>query len=100
MNCEHFTLRTQYLDRKCVIYKKKKTKVIVFKGNCSVITKIVVYSRTVEQISHFQYLGWVASSEKNQYIINKLTVYHAISGKIRKKLKGNERKEMQSSFIK
>lgn len=23
MDCEHFTLRTQYLDRKCVIYKKK-----------------------------------------------------------------------------
>lgn len=63
---------------------------MVFKGKCPVRTKIFIYGRPVEQMSHFQYLGWDASCEKDQYIINKLTVYHAITGKIRNKLRGNE----------
>jgi hypothetical protein len=77
-----------------------KTKTMAFHGKQSVGTKTVIDNYTLEQVTHFKYLGCDVSYQYDNDVDVKLKKIQNICGTIRSSLHGKTRKDTQLKFYK
>ena len=78
----------------------KKTKIMAFKGKSPVRSKIVLDNKTLEQVSHFRYLGCDISYDRERDIDEKINRFQMICGTINRSLKDKVRKETKLKLYK
>ena len=77
-----------------------KTKVMAHYGKYPVQSKIVIENKTLEQVSHFNYLGCEISLNEDKDIQNKTNKFQYICGTIQRTLKNKARKDTKLKFYK
>lgn len=77
-----------------------KTKVMAFLGKSPIRTKIVLYEKPIEQVSHFRYLGCDISYEPDRDVTDKVHRFQWICGTIHRTLKNKTRKDTKMKLYK
>lgn len=79
---------------------KDKTKIMAFEGKETVRSKIIIDNKTLEQVSHFNYLGCDTTYERDKDVESKVHKFQAICGTINRTLKHKTRKDTRIKFYK
>ena len=64
---------------------------MAFKGKYPVKTKIVINNSTLEEVSHFKYLGCAVSYESEYDIREKINIFRNICGTVHRNLSNETR---------
>lgn len=101
-DCLQFSIfkLSQILEKYNMRISTNKTKVMAFRGQEPVRSKIVLNNQTIEQIGSFNFLGCMISLYEEKDIQNKIEKFNYINGTIRRTFKNKSNQNTAIKFYK